>query len=69
MGLSSKNYHAMMLRLWRDEHSNEWHASIQNPHTGETRHFATFEQCTAYLQSQIANEPNAAKIEEKITVQ
>lgn len=47
---SSRNtYHAMMLRLWRDEHAKQWRASIQDPHTGEKRRFANVEQFCTYL--------------------
>jgi hypothetical protein len=48
-GMRAKvNYYAFLLRLWR-ETNTLWHASLENPHTGERRAFATLEQLSEYL--------------------
>ena len=54
MTSSRDTYHAMMLRLWRDDHAKQWRASIQDPHTGEKRRFANIEQFCAYLHSKLS---------------
>lgn len=54
MTTSRDTYHAMMLRLWRDEHADQWRASIQDPHTGEKRRFTSIEQFCAYLHRKLA---------------
>ena len=47
------NYHAYLIRLWRDDEQQPWRAELVSPHSGEARHFATPEQAYAYLQQQL----------------
>lgn len=55
MTYHDETYHAMMLRLWRDEHADNWRASIQDPHTGENHRFASIEQFCAYLHRKLSS--------------
>lgn len=48
------HYHAYLLRLWRDDAAAAWHASAQNPHTGQIHHFATVEQMLQFLKETLA---------------
>ncbi|MFZ2359662.1 MAG: hypothetical protein WA040_10000 [Anaerolineae bacterium] len=48
------DYHAYLIRLWRDETQQPWRAELVSPHTGEARRFATPEQAFSYVQEQIA---------------
>lgn len=42
------SYRAYLLRLWRGT-DTQWRASLDDPHTGERRAFATLEQLSEYL--------------------
>ncbi|MHB0923554.1 MAG: hypothetical protein ACYC6H_04055 [Bellilinea sp.] len=45
------SYFALMLRLWKGkkEGTSEWHASLEDPHTGEQKGFASLKDLNAYL--------------------
>lgn len=47
------HYQAYLLRLWRDGAAATWHASAQNPHTGQIHHFATVEHLLQFLKAQL----------------
>jgi hypothetical protein len=53
------DYHAYLIRLWRDEAQQPWRAELVFPHTGEARRFATPEQMFTFMQQQM--EGNAAR--------
>ncbi len=45
-------YRAYLLRIWlndQDGQGTRWHASLEEPHTGERLGFASLEQLFAYL--------------------
>jgi hypothetical protein len=42
-------YRAYLLRVWRTPEVH-WRASLEDPHTGERRAFATLAQLVAYLE-------------------
>lgn len=44
-------YFAFLLRLWRDNkaESSNWRASLEDPHTGEQKGFASLKDLIAYL--------------------
>lgn len=42
------NYRSYLLRLWRGADA-QWHASLEDSHTGERRAFASVQQLTEYL--------------------
>jgi len=44
-------YRAYLLRLWRTPEAR-WRASLDDPHTGEQRAFATLAQLVAYLEQE-----------------
>lgn len=52
------NYHAFLLRLWRDRVGGLWHASLQTPDGVERRGFAGLEDLIAFLRQLL--EPAAA---------
>ena len=43
------DYHAYLLRLWREEESLPWRAELVSPQTGEKRHFASQGQLLEFL--------------------
>jgi hypothetical protein len=50
------NYHAYLIRLWRDDEQQPWRAELVSPQSGEARRFATPEQAYAYLQQELEQE-------------
>jgi hypothetical protein len=46
---SSADYHAGLLRLWRDGPGGPWRASLQDAESGERVGFADLERLFAYL--------------------
>jgi len=51
MASKPPDYMAYMVRLWREDGRYSWHASLQNPHTGQKQTFATPEDLWLFLQS------------------
>ena len=43
------DYHAYLLRLWREGAQKPWRAELVSPHTGDHHHFARREQLLAFL--------------------
>jgi hypothetical protein len=58
MSAQQKQYLAYLLRLWRVKQKNEngWRASLESPHTGEVRGFASLELLVEFLRKQIVGE-------------
>ena len=54
VSVETEDYLAYMLRLWRVNTSTGpvWRASLESPHTGERRGFATLEHLFAYLEEE-----------------
>lgn len=48
----SPNYHAYLLRVWRENDHEPWRATLENPHTGERLAFAGADRLLAYLNQQ-----------------
>ena len=48
---SLPDYHAYLLRLWREGAQKPWRAELVSPHTGAKQHFATHGQLLAYLET------------------
>ena len=49
-------YLSYLLRLWRTEGVGQaatWHASLEDPRSGETYHFASLEEAVAFVQRQM----------------
>ncbi|MCA9999163.1 MAG: hypothetical protein KDE56_25540 [Anaerolineales bacterium] len=53
MSSKSPNYHAYLLRLWRDHANAPWRVSLQSADTRERRHFADLANLLAYLEEQV----------------
>ena len=51
MATGRAHYQAYMLRLWQDqgESGPQWRASLESPHTGERRGFASLEALFTFL--------------------
>jgi hypothetical protein len=49
------NYHAYLIRLWREDEGSPWRGELVSPHTGEQLLFATVEQVLAYLTARLQN--------------
>jgi hypothetical protein len=47
-----KDYHAYLLRLWRDGEDSPWRATLQDPHTDHTYGFSTMQQLYQFLKAQ-----------------
>lgn len=43
------DYHAYLLRLWREGAQKPWRAELVSPHTGDKRHFANHAQLIEFL--------------------
>jgi hypothetical protein len=50
------NYHAYLIRLWREDEQAAWHAELVVPHSNERRQFATPEQLYRFLNQQMGGE-------------
>jgi hypothetical protein len=50
--MKARNYAAFLLRLWREQDSAPWRATLQDPHTGERRSFGSLARLVAYLEEQ-----------------
>ena len=50
----SPDYMAFLLRLWRVDEAEgvQWHASLEEPGTGERRGFANINRLCAFLEEQ-----------------
>lgn len=45
----ANEYHAYLLRLWREEKSRPWRAELVSPQTGEKHRFASAAQLLYFL--------------------
>jgi hypothetical protein len=53
-------YRAYLLRLWQADGGDdrpEWHASLEDPHTGERRGFADLARLFEFLEEQTDDSP------------
>jgi hypothetical protein len=66
MTTQEPRYLAYLLRLWQVRDNDEllWRASLEDPHTGERRGFASLEMLVAFLREQTrsATQEQAEKI-------
>lgn len=51
------DYYVYMVRLWRSEADPFWRASLEDPHTGERRYFASPQRAFAFIEAQINQPP------------
>jgi hypothetical protein len=56
-----QRYLSYLLRLWRSEAVGQsiWRASLEDPHTGERRNFASIEHLFAFLEEQTGGRRSA----------
>lgn len=55
------DYCSFLLRFWRDDRYCPWHATLEDPHTGQKHYFASPEQLWEFLQKQLTEESVAAE--------
>jgi len=53
------DYHAWLLRLWREGERGAWRASLQDAESGERLGFADLERLFAYLRWLTSKTPDA----------
>jgi hypothetical protein len=56
MAKEQPEYLSYLLRLWRTEGVGQaaiWHASLEDPRSGESYHFASLEEAFAFVQGQM----------------
>jgi hypothetical protein len=59
-----RKYRSFLLRLWCVDTANScWHASLEDPHTGERIGFASLEQLFAFLMEQVERDAKGARME------
>lgn len=61
--MATHNYHAYLLRLWRESEHDPWRAMLENPHTGERLNFSQVSELLTYLTEHLREDdekPSAA---------
>jgi poly(3-hydroxybutyrate) depolymerase len=56
-----KDYHAYLLRVWRDDEVSPWRATLQDPHTGHTYGFSTMQQLYHFLEAETESKRKKVK--------
>jgi len=51
------DYFACLLRVWRDGAESPWRASVEDPRTGESKHFASPQQAFVFIKKQMKEWP------------
>jgi len=61
MGEEKRRYISYLLRLWQTKSGGKlvWRASLEDPHTGERRGFASLEALFVFLQRQTGVRPGS----------
>jgi hypothetical protein len=59
---SQPDYHAYLLRLWREGAQKPWRAELVSPHTGAKQHFATYVQLLVFLET-LASPPQETAVD------
>ncbi len=57
--MTPRNYHAYLLRLWRESEHDPWRATLEDPHTGERLGFANLDRLLAYLNQRLGEDDEA----------
>lgn len=52
------NYHAYLIRFWRESDRSSWRASLVLPQTCEEHHFSSVDQAFAFLTNRLAEKDN-----------
>jgi hypothetical protein len=47
------NYHAYLIRIWRDNEQVPWRATLIMPKTGKQYSFSSFEQAMVFLEERL----------------
>jgi hypothetical protein len=56
VGSYQPEYHAFLLRLWRDGARQGWRASLQHTATGQHYHFGSLDELFAFLDARLESE-------------
>ncbi len=68
------DYVSYMLRMWQDDSDGEsptseespWRASLQSPHTGKRRGFASLDDLFDFLRSRVGRQPAATNVPHEV---
>lgn len=50
------DYHAFLLRLWRDSQEQRWRASLQCTTTGQRFHFGSLDELFVFIDARLVTE-------------
>ena len=50
------DYHAFLLRIWRNDARQGWHASLRHTANGQIYHFGTLDELFAFLDAQLGHD-------------
>jgi hypothetical protein len=61
---STRGYQAYLVRLWQSNTAEGpvWRASVESPHTGERRAFASLEQLFAFVEDETGRRSTRAQL-------
>jgi hypothetical protein len=65
MKATASNYHAWLLRLWRETPDAPWRIALENVNTGERKGFADLATLTVYLQAISAGQESTLTSDQK----
>jgi len=57
-----RDYYACLLRIWREGAASPWRASLENPRTGELKHFASPRQAFLFIENQMDERPSETTV-------
>jgi hypothetical protein len=63
MPATPDNYHAYLLRFWRDDAQSPWRIILIDPHTGEQHGFPSCVDLYAFLDDELAGDVGPLPIE------
>lgn len=61
------NYHAYLLRFWRESELSSWRASLQDARTGQTLGFASMDELYQFLDERAPREAKGQPPEKRST--
>jgi hypothetical protein len=51
--MEPRNYHAYLIRLWRESDHDPWRVTLEDVHTGERTGFAGLDRLLAHLRQKL----------------
>ena len=65
---ASLRYHAFLLRVWQTETTAAWRATLEDPHSGKTKGFASLKELFEYLESFTSTDSSGNLEEGKVSL-